>query len=219
MKIEQARSNMIEQQIRAGGAVRDQDVLDLLEVVKREHFVPPAYASFAFAEMEIPLPCGQNMLTPMVEARILEAVSVKRHERVLEIGAGSGYMAALLAHRGHHVTTVEIEPELKSLAESNLAAYDIANVDVRLGDGAQGWGGVAKSYDVIVISGALPELSDDLLQQIKVGGRIAAIIGEAPFMVAQIITRISETAYDTVKLFETNVKPLRTSEALSRFRL
>jgi len=219
MNVEQARSNMIEQQIRAGGAVRDQDVLDLLEVVKREHFVPPAYASFAFAEMEIPLPCGQNMLTPMVEARILEAVAVKRHERVLEIGAGSGYMAALLAHRARHVTTVEIEPELKALAENNLAAYDIANVDVRIGDGAVGWGGVANQYDVIVISGALPQLPDAFLQQIKVGGRIAAIIGEAPFMVAQVITRTSETTYDTLKLFETDVKPLRSAEALSRFRL
>ena len=219
MNVEQARSNMIEQQIRAGGAVRDQDVLELLEVVKREHFVPPAYANFAFAEMEIPLPCGENMFTPTVEARILEAVAVKRHEHVLEIGAGSGYMAALLAHRARHVTTVEIEPELKALAESNLAAYDIANVDVELGNGAQGWGVADEEYDVIVISGSLPVLPDIFLRQISVGGRIAAIIGEAPFMVVQIITRTSEAVYDTVSLFETDVKPLRAAEAQLCFRL
>lgn len=216
MNVEQARTNMIEQQIRAAGAVRDQDVLDLLEVVKREHFVPPAYTSFAFAEMEIPLACGENMLTPMVEARILEAIAVKRHECVLEIGAGSGYMAALLAHRARHVTTVEIEPELKALAESNLAAYDIANVDVELGNGAQGWGGADEAYDVIVISGSLPVLPDVFLRQISVGGRIAVIIGEAPLMVAQIVTRTSDAAYDTVKLFETNVKPLRAAGSQSR---
>jgi protein-L-isoaspartate(D-aspartate) O-methyltransferase len=133
----------------------------------------------------------------------------------LEIGTGSGYMAALLAHKGRHVTTVEIKPELKALAEANLAAAGIANVTVELGDGAQGWGKGAP-YDVIVISGALETLPDAFLKQLKVGGRIAAIIGQAPAMSAQVITRVSETAYDTVKVFETNVKPLVTA-ATSHF--
>jgi protein-L-isoaspartate(D-aspartate) O-methyltransferase len=219
MNTEQARTNMIEQQVRTAGSVRDQDVLDLLEVVKREHFVPKVYANFAFAEMEIPLPCGENMLQPMVEARILEAVAVKTHERVLEIGAGSGYMAALLSHRARYVTTVEIEPELKILAENNLEDYGIANVDVELGDGAEGWGGRDDAYDVIVISGSLLALPETFLRQIKVGGRIAVFIGGEEMMTAQVITRTSEATYVTVKLFETNVKPLRGAAVMPRFRL
>jgi len=218
MNIEQARTNMIDEQIRTGGGVRAQDVLDLLKVVKREHFVPPAYADFAFAETEIPLPCGENMLKPMIEACILEALAVKTHEYVLEIGAGSGYMAALLAHRARHVTTLEIEPELKAMAENNLANYDIANVDVVLANGERGWGDVDASFDVIVISGGLATLPDVFLRQVKVGGRIAAFIGEAPCLSAQITTRLSEKSYNTVTLFETSVKALRTPFAPPHFR-
>jgi len=206
MNIEQARFNMIEQQIRPWN-VLDQDVLDLLVVVKREDFVPPAYKSLAFVDTEIPLPGGEAMFTPKIEARILQEIGVKKHENVLEIGAGSGYMAALLAHRGRHVTSVEISPELKALAEKNLAAAGVSNVTVELGDGAQGWAKGAP-FDAIVISGALEVLPEAFLKQIKVGGRIAAIIGEAPVMSAQIITRVSETGYDTVKVFETSVKYL-----------
>src|SRR6185312_7350429 len=136
MNIEQARFNMIEQQIRTWD-VLDQDVLDLLSVVKREAFVPEAYRSLAFMDTEIPLPGGENMLPPRLEARLLQEAEAKKHENVLEIGAGSGYMAALLAARARHVTTVEIEPALKSLAEKNLADYGVKNVSVELGDGAQ----------------------------------------------------------------------------------
>lgn len=215
MNIEQARFNMIEQQIRPWN-VLDQDVLELLVVVKREQFVPDAYKSLAFVDTEIPLPGGEAMLTPKVEARILQEVAVKKHENVLEIGAGSGYMAALLAHRGRHVTTIEILPELKALAEKNLANAGVSNVSVELGDGAQGWTGGAP-FDVIVISGALEVLPEAFLKQIKVGGRIAAIIGEAPVMSAEIITRVSETGYDTVKVFETSAKYLQTSVKPSHF--
>jgi protein-L-isoaspartate(D-aspartate) O-methyltransferase len=207
MNIEQARFNMIEQQIRPWN-VLDQDVLDLLVVVKREDFVPPAYKSLAFFDTEIPLPGGEAMFTPKLEARLLQEVMLKKHENVLEIGAGSGYMAALLAHRGRHVTSVEISPELKAMAEKNLAHAGVNNVTVELGDGAQGWAKGAP-FDVIVISGALEVLPEAFLKQLKVGGRIAAIIGEAPVMTAQIITRVSEVAYDTVTAFETCVKPLR----------
>jgi len=215
MNIEQARFNMIEQQIRPWN-VLDQDVLDLLVVVKREDFVPPAYKSLAFVDTEIPLPGGEAMFTPKIEARILQEIGVKKHENVLEIGAGSGYMAALLAHRGRHVTSVEISPELKTLAEKNLAGAGVSNVTVELGDGAQGWAKGAP-FDAIVISGALEVLPEAFLKQIKVGGRIAAIIGEAPVMSAQIITRVSETGYDTVKVFETSVKYLATSVKPSHF--
>ncbi|HZW14057.1 MAG TPA: protein-L-isoaspartate O-methyltransferase [Noviherbaspirillum sp.] len=216
MNIEKARFNMIEQQIRPWD-VLDMEVLDLLFVVKRENFVPEAYKNLAFMDTEIPLPGGECMFTPKLEARILQDVELKKHENVLEIGAGSGYMAALLAHRARHVTTVEIDPTLKAFAEKNLSANGVTNVDVVLGNGAQGWGGADAQYDVIVISGSLPVLPDTFLQQLKVGGRIFAILGEAPVMQAQIITRVSETAFSTVKTFETNVKPLHAALTPSHF--
>jgi protein-L-isoaspartate(D-aspartate) O-methyltransferase len=220
MNIEQARFNMIEQQIRPWD-VLDQDVLDLLMIVKREAFVPDAYKALAFVDTEIPLPCGECMLMPKFEARILQEAAVKKHEHVLEIGSGSGYMAALLAYKARHVTTVEIEPTLKALAEKNLADYGVDNVDVALGNGAMGWSGAGNNsapYDVIVISGSLSVLPDIFLQQIKVGGRILAVIGEAPVMVAQLITRVSEVGYDTVNLFETCIKPLRNAVVPSHFK-
>ncbi|NML61491.1 protein-L-isoaspartate O-methyltransferase [Massilia sp. RP-1-19] len=215
MNIEQARFNMIEQQIRPWN-VLDQDVLDLLVVVKREEFVPAACKALAFVDTEIPLPGGEAMFTPKMEARILQEVMLKKHETVLEIGAGSGYMAALLAHKGRHVTTVEISPELKALAEANLARAGVANVSVEEGNGAAGWDKGAP-FDVIVISGALEVLPEAFLKQVKVGGRIAAIIGVAPVMSVNIITRVSDTAYDTVKVFETSVKPLAGAQAVSHF--
>ncbi|MCC6073118.1 protein-L-isoaspartate O-methyltransferase [Massilia sp. GCM10020059] len=215
MNIEQARFNMIEQQIRPWN-VLDQDVLDLLVVVKREEFVPAACKALAFVDTEIPLPGGEAMFTPKMEARILQEIMLKKHETVLEIGAGSGYMAALLAHKGRHVTTVEISPELKAMAEANLSRAGVANATVEEGNGAAGWDKGAP-FDVIVISGALEVLPEAFLKQVKVGGRIAAILGTAPVMSVNIITRVSETAYDTVKVFETNVKPLVGAAAVSHF--
>jgi protein-L-isoaspartate(D-aspartate) O-methyltransferase len=220
MNIEKARFNMIEQQIRTWD-VLDQDILELLVIVKREAFVPEQHKGIAFADTEIPLPGGENMLAPKMEARILQEVAVKKHEHVLEIGAGSGYMAALLAHKARHVTTVEIDPVLHALARKNLADYGITNVDVALGNGAQGWAGSGSNsapYDVIVISGSLPVLPDTFLDQIKVGGRIFAVVGELPAMGAQLITRVTDTAYNTEKLFETVVKPLREAYTPSHFR-
>ncbi|MGV3742299.1 MAG: protein-L-isoaspartate O-methyltransferase family protein [Burkholderiaceae bacterium] len=221
MNIEKARFNMIEQQIRTWD-VLDLDILNLLTVVKREAFVPPAYKSLAFVDTEIPLPGGENMMAPKFEARILQEAEVQKHENVLEIGAGSGYMAALLAHKARHVTTVEIDPTLKAMAEKNLADYGITNVTVEEGNGANGWAGSgsnAAPYDVIIISGSLPVLPDAFLKQLKVGGRILAIIGRAPIMSVVKVTRTSETAYNTVKLWETNLKPLRAFEAPKRFSL
>lgn len=215
MNIEQARFNMIEQQIRPWN-VLDQEVLDLLVVVKREEYVPAACKSLAFADTEIPLPGGEAMFTPKMEARMLQEVQLKKHETVLEIGAGSGYMAALLAHKGRQVTTVEILPQLKAMAEANLAKNGVTNVTVELGNGAQGWANGAP-FDVIVISGALEVLPEAFLKQLKVGGRIAAILGLAPAMSVNIITRVSETAYDTVKVFETNVKYLSSAVTPSHF--
>ena len=216
MNIEQARFNMIEQQIRPWN-VLDQDVLDLLHVVKREGFVPAAYQNLAFADVEIPLPGGEAMFNPKVEARIVQELAVKKHENVLEIGTGSGYMAALLAHKARHVTTVEIQPEAVKLAQENLARAGVTNVTVEEGNGASGWDKGAP-YDVILVSGGLPVLPEALLKQVKVGGRIGVILGDAPAMSFNIITRTSETGYDTVKVFETNVKLLTGAQVPSRFQ-
>lgn len=216
MDLEKARFNMIEQQIRPWD-VLDQEILDLLAVVKREQFVPQAYSALAFVDMEIPLPGGENMMPPRVEARLLQDLNVRKHENVLEIGAGSGYMAALLANRGRHVVTVEIRPELVALARQNLANAGVTNVEVAEGNGAEGWA-VAAPYDVICISASVPELPQSILSQIKVGGRIAAIVGDAPVMEARIITRISETEYQVVNVFETLVKPLQGAVQPSRFK-
>jgi protein-L-isoaspartate(D-aspartate) O-methyltransferase len=216
MNIEQARFNMIEQQIRPWN-VLDTDILDLLHVVKREQFVPAAYQNLAFADAEIPLPGGEAMLNPKLEARVLQEIGLKKHENVLEIGTGSGYMAALMAHRAAKVTTVEVNAEIKALAEQNLARASIGNVSVEQGNGAAGWDKGAP-YDVIVISGALEVLPEAFLKQVKVGGRIAAIVGQPPSMEFCIVTRTGENSWSTVKVFETNVKYLAGAPAVSHFQ-
>ena len=220
MNIEQARFNMIEQQIRTWD-VLDTEILELLQVVRREAFVPDAYRSLAFVDTDIPLPGGENMLPPKFEARMLQEAAPRKHETVLEIGAGSGYMAALLAHRALHVTTVEISPELKAMAERNLAEYGVDNVEVVLGNGANGWEGsgqFAAPYDVIIISGSLPVLPDAFLRQLKVGGRLLCVIGEPPVMQAQLVTRTSEAGFNTRNMFETSVTPLRQAAQPSHFK-
>lgn len=215
MNIEQARFNMIEQQIRPWN-VLDQEVLDTLHIVKREQYVPAACASLAFADTEIPLGNGAAMFNPKLEARILQELQVKKHESVLEIGAGSGYMAALLAYKARHVTTIEINPALKEMAQQNLARANVSNATVELGNGSEGWAAGAP-FDVIVISGALEVLPEVFLKQLKVGGRIAAIVGVAPVMQCVIVTRVADAAWDTVQVFETNVKPLASAPQPSHF--
>ena len=167
MNIEQARFNMIEQQIRPW-EVLDQGVLSLLSIVKREDFVPPAYRSMAFVDTQVPLPHGQSMLEPKVEARLLQELAVQRHERVLEIGAGSGYMAALLAHKSQHVTTVEIDPELARMASENLKRAWVLNARVIEADAAAGLV-VDGPFDVIVLSGSVAEVPRALLVAAQAG--------------------------------------------------
>ena len=215
MNIEQARFNMIEQQIRPW-EVLDPQVLDLLFVVKREDFVPAAYRNLAFADMEIPIGSGQVMLAPRVEARLLQELGIKKTDKVLEIGTGSGYMAALLAARAEHVVTIESRPGLAAFARENLERAGVANVTVEVGDGANGWTQRAP-YDAIVVSGSLPVLPAALLKQLRVGGRLAVIVGEAPVMEAQLITCSTEGVYNTVNLFETVVPALDGGEAKSGF--
>ena len=215
MNIEQARFNMIEQQIRPW-EVLDPEVLDLLFVVKREDFVPPAYRNLAFADMEIPIGSGQVMLAPRVEARLMQELAIKNTDKVLEIGTGSGYMAALLAACADQVVTVESRPAIADFARQNLERAGVANVTIEIGDGANGWS-QRGPYDAIVVSGALPSLPDALLKQLRLGGRLAAIVGEAPVMEAQLVTCSAEGFYNTVNLFETVVPKLDSGNAKPGF--
>ncbi|MEO7336701.1 MAG: protein-L-isoaspartate O-methyltransferase [Caldimonas sp.] len=215
MNIEQARFNMIEQQIRTW-EVLDPAVLELLAQVKREDFVPVAYRAMSFVDTEVPLPNGQSMLAPKVEARLLQELAVQRHERVLEIGAGSGYMAALLAHKAQHVTTLEIDPELARLAVDNLRRAWITNAAVIHVDGSRA---VLDDgpFDVIVLSGSVAEVPRTLLAQLKPGGRLTAIVGQVPVMQAVLVTRSGDTGFGTVQLFDTVAPRLKGFGEPSRF--
>lgn len=201
MNVEQARFNMIEQQIRPWD-VLDAGVLSLLAMVKREDFVPAAYRALAFVDTEVPLPEGQCMLAPRVEARMLQEAQVQRHERVLEVGAGSGFMAALLGHRAQSVVTMENRPVLARMARENLRRALSSNVVVRDGDGAQGLPGEAP-FDAIVLSGSVSSVPQALLEQLRPGGRLLAIVGQEPVMRAVRITRQPHGGYTTVELFDT----------------
>ncbi|PXW94695.1 protein-L-isoaspartate(D-aspartate) O-methyltransferase [Sphaerotilus hippei] len=204
MNVEQARFNMIEQQIRPWD-VLDTSVLSLLSIVKREDFVPMAHRSLAFMDLEIPLPASdgsaQSMLAPRLEARLLQELAPARHEKVLEIGAGSGFMAALLAHRAQQVVTLEIRPELAAMARDNLRRAGVMNAEVRQGNAAEGV--LQGPWDAILMSGSVAQVPQSLLQQLKVGGRLVAIVGQEPVMRAERITRLSEREFRTEILFDT----------------
>jgi protein-L-isoaspartate(D-aspartate) O-methyltransferase len=213
MDMEQARFNMIEQQIRPW-EVLDSEVLGILAVVKREDFVPDSLKALAFADLELPIGNGQTMLQPKIEARILQEVGIRNTDIVLEVGTGSGYMAALLASKAEYVYSVEIDPQLAENARSTLQRTGVANVSVEAGDASRGWP-AHSPYDVIVISGSLSELPEAFLQQLKIGGRLAAFIGEPPVMDARLIIRTDEQAFNTINLFETVVAALTTRKRQS----
>ena len=221
--LERARFNMIEQQIRPWD-VLDLDVLALLSQVKREDFVPMAHKALAFVDMEIPLAAnteealrrGWCMLAPKVEARLLQDVAPRAHEKVLEVGAGSGYMAALLASRAQRVISLEIQPELARMARENLQRAGIRNAEVREADGAKGLAAEGP-FDAIVLSGSVHEVPQALLQQLKVGGRLAAIVGNEPMMRATFITRTGETSFTTTQPWDTVAPRLEHFPEPSRF--
>lgn len=206
MDMEQARYNMVEQQIRTWD-VLDQDVLDLLFKVRREDFVPEAHRALAFVDMEIPLGHGQSMWTPKLEARVIQELALLPTDRVLEIGTGSGYLAALLASQALEVVSVDINPEFTAAATQKLHAHGFENITLRSGDGARDWADDA-SFDVIVLTGSTPLLSEAFRRRLHVGGRLFAVTGEAPAMEAQLITCIAPGAARSVTLFETCVAPL-----------
>jgi protein-L-isoaspartate(D-aspartate) O-methyltransferase len=219
MNIETARFNMIEQQIRPW-EVLDGQVLSLLSIVKRENFVPLAHKALAFADMEIPLQSsgskGQCMLAPKVEARLLQDADIKATDKVLEVGTGSGYMAALLAQQAASVLSFEIDPALAQMARTHLQNEGIANVEVRQADGSHG-APADGPFDVIVLSGSVPDVPQHLLKQLKLGGRLLAIVGEEPVMRASVITRNGEQQWQTSEPWDTMAPRLQGFPEHNRF--
>ena len=214
-----ARFNMIEQQIRPW-EVLDGAVLSLLSVVKRENFAPLAHKALAFVDMEIPLKdghqTGQVMLPPRVEARFLQDADVKRTDKVLEVGTGSGYMAALLSHQAASVLSFEMDATLAQQARSNLQAAGVHNVEVRQADGSQG----APSdgpFDVIMLSGSVPNVPQVLLNHLSIGGRLLAVVGEDPVMRASVITRTADQQWQTSEPWDTMAPRLQGFPEHNRF--
>ncbi|OZI62627.1 protein-L-isoaspartate O-methyltransferase family protein [Bordetella genomosp. 11] len=217
--VEQARFNMVEQQIRPWD-VLDEKVLAALFKVRRELFVPPALRSLAFSDLEIPLQINavdtrETMLAPKVEARLAQELLLAPTDAVLEIGTGSGYQAALLGALAQQVTSIEIDSRLAAFAQQNLQMNNVANVKVETGDGRNGWG--TTEYDAILLTGSVPVVPDGLKYQLRIGGRMVVVVGTAPVMTACRITRTTAASFETVNLFETVIKPLRGA-TVSQFK-
>jgi protein-L-isoaspartate(D-aspartate) O-methyltransferase len=215
MNLEQARFNMVEQQIRTW-EVLDQQVLDLLFRVHREDYVPQQYRALAFADMEIPIGHGEKMLAPRMEARMLQELALRPGDKILEVGTGSGYMTALLASLGSHVYSVDLVPEFTRTAAARLTAHGVANVTLDTGDAARGWDRYGP-YDAIALTGSVPVLPDAFLKSLLPGGRLIAVVGEPPVMEAQLVTCVTHGAYNTTRLFETCIAPLRNALQPERF--
>jgi protein-L-isoaspartate(D-aspartate) O-methyltransferase len=222
MNTEIARFNMIEQQIRPW-QVLDPAVLQLLATVRREDFVPPHLKALAFMDTQVPLQDGgangASMLEPKVEARLLQSLQVQRHEEVLEVGTGSGFMAALLAHRALKVTSLECVPQLAQMARASLARNGVLNVQVLDVDAARAARGETATgpFDAIALSGSVAEVPRALLQQLKPGGRLVAVVGQEPIMRARLFTRTADAAWSQVDLFDTVAPRLLGFDEPSRF--
>jgi protein-L-isoaspartate(D-aspartate) O-methyltransferase len=216
MNIEQARFNMIEQQIRPWD-VLDPDVLKLLGEVKRERFVPEEHRDLAFADLELPLGGGEAMWQPKVEARVVQELELLPTDAVYEVGTGSGYLTALLATRAKHVTSAEIRPDLAERARAALQAAGVANVTLMTGDSARAPLGEL-SYDVIVLTGSTPVLPPAFLDRLNPGGRLFAVMGDAPVMKAMRIKQGARGEIQQVALFETMLRPLEHALQPERFR-
>jgi protein-L-isoaspartate(D-aspartate) O-methyltransferase len=215
MDEERARFNMVQQQIRPW-EVLDEEVLGLLQELRREEFAPEQHRRLAFADMEIPLGYGERMLAPKLEARMLQELAVKKTDRILEIGTGSGYMTALLARRGAEVYSVEIIPEFSARSAAKLNAHRITNATLEVGDGALGWAKYAP-YDVILLTGSLPLLVPAFQESLRPGGRMLAVIGQPPIMEARLITCVAPGACNSFALFETCIPPLRNARRPGKF--
>jgi protein-L-isoaspartate(D-aspartate) O-methyltransferase len=214
-----ARFNMIEQQIRPWN-VLEADILEALSLVRREDFVPEQHRALAFADTELPLGHGQFMLAPRLEARLLQDLHIEPTDTVLEIGTGSGYMAALLGHRAHRVLSLELVPELADAAHHRLRDAGVRNVEVRIADGSlQTEGGIEGGpFDVILLSGSVAQLPPWLLSQLRVGGRLAAIVGDLPMMRTTIVRRNSASDFLTTQPWDTVAPRLQGFAELPQFR-
>ena len=213
--VQKARFNMIEQQIRPWN-VLDSAVLELLGSVRRDAFVADAHKALAYADLELPLPGGQCMLAPRLEARLLQDLAVKKTDKVLDIGTGSGFLTALLAHQAASVLSLELNTELVAFARSNLQKAGISNATVRLGDGAQG-AAADGPFDAIVLGGSVADIPHNLLDQLKVGGRLAAVVGDEPVMCATFVTRTSATDFRTTQPWDCAAPRLQNFAEKSRF--
>ena len=218
MDLNQARFNMIEQQIRPW-EVLDPNVLALLSTVRREDFAPLAHKALAFVDMEIPLGSAPNqvMLAPRVQARMLQDLAVRKTDKVLDIGTGSGFMAALLGHQAASVLSLEIDPALAAQAQSNLQKAGVTNVTVRQADGSQG-AAADGPFDAILLSGSVAEVPAVLLQQLSIGGRLVAIVGDEPMMRTTLITRSGENSWNTTEPWDCNAPRLSSFAEPSRFK-
>jgi len=212
--MELAQFNMIEQQIRPCEVLEGR-ILELLKHAHREHFVPTGMKELAFADLEIPLGHGVTMWQPKLEARVVQELHLTRTDKVLEVGTGSGYLTALLSALAGHVTSIEIVPELSAMAKQNLGAYRRDNITLEIGDAAHGWGN--DTYDAIVLTGSTPVLPPAFQNSLNVGGRLLAIVGDAPVMEAKLITRVAPDTFETVNIMEACVAPLRNAEQPKRF--
>ncbi|EAR20424.1 protein-L-isoaspartate O-methyltransferase family protein [Nitrococcus mobilis] len=213
----QARFNMVEQQVRPW-EVLDERVLEVLESLPREAFVPKHYRNLAYADLQLPLPYGEVMMEPRLEARLLQALTPHPDESVLEIGTGTGFLSACLAQLVSQVTSVDIQPEFCKLAAAQLSAQAIRNVRLEVGDAARGWGG-GQRYDMIAVTGSLPELHENYHRSLSIGGRLFVIVGERPIMEALLITRVGEDQWATESLLDTSIRPLRNARRTVRFEL
>ncbi|WP_298008422.1 protein-L-isoaspartate O-methyltransferase [uncultured Aquabacterium sp.] len=215
MNVEQARFNMIEQQIRPWD-VLDTSVLGLLSMVRREDFVPAAHRSQAFMDVELPLGQGRNLLAPRVEARLVQDLNLSKRDTVLQIGAATGYVTALLAHKSQRVIALEADAALVSAARANLRQAGVSNAEVVQGDGTQGLAAQAP-FDAILLCGSVPEVPQALLDQLKVGGRLLAVVGSEPVMQATLFTRGEGNQFSRQALFDTVVQRLPGFTEPSRF--
>ncbi|OAJ35537.1 protein-L-isoaspartate O-methyltransferase family protein [Piscirickettsia salmonis] len=215
MNLASARTNMIKQQLRTWDVI-DDTVLQLIESVAREQFVPSQYYNLAYADMSIPLANGQMMLSPKVEGHILQAVQIKRTDNVLEVGTGTGYLTTLIAKQAKYVTSVDIDVQMIKLADSHLKKLLISNVSFEQGYAEQDWSS-EENYDVIILGGSVPNVPEKLKNRLSIGGRLFAIVGTTAAMVATLITRVSREQFISKPLFDTNVKALAQEQATDPF--
>jgi protein-L-isoaspartate(D-aspartate) O-methyltransferase len=206
MNFEQARFNMVEQQIRPW-EVLDGRVLELLETIQREDFVPVRYRKLAFADIDIPLECGQVMMRPKIEARLLQALDIQPDETVLEIGTGSGFVTACLAALAKRVVSVEIHEELHREAAAKLSDKGVGNVELFTGDVMTGWQ-PEQAHDVVVVTGSVSEVPEAFLGWVNPGGRMFVVRGQSPAMEALLMTRVNVTEWTVESLFETDLAAL-----------